>query len=101
MDDGVLSIRWDTGYMNIVKDSFFPCSVDRFKKLLKVIDLDWKHDDSLKEELKVYFQERISANEKYLKTAGKKNEADQKAAKREIQRFERLLQILTKNIGGT
>lgn len=40
MEQGVLSIRWDTGYMDILLDPFFPCSMDKFKKLLKVIDLD-------------------------------------------------------------
>lgn len=61
MEDGVLLIRWETGHMNIILDTFFPCSMDRFKKLLKVVDLDWEHADTLKEKLKVYFQEQISA----------------------------------------
>lgn len=61
MDEGILSIRWDTGSMDIRMDSFFPCSIDRFKKLLKVIDLDWKNCDTLKETLKVYFQQKIHA----------------------------------------
>lgn len=61
MEQGVLSIRWDTGHMDILLDPFFPCSMDKFKKLLKVIDLDWEHADTLKETLKVYFQEQISA----------------------------------------
>lgn len=59
MDEGILSIRWDTGSMDIRMDSFFPCSIDRFKKLLKVIDLDWENCDTLKETLKVYFQQKI------------------------------------------
>lgn len=71
MEQGVLSIRWDTGHMDILLDPFFPCSMDKFKKLLKVIDLDWEHADTLKETLKVYFQEQISAKKntwKRLKT---------------------------------
>ena len=51
-----LYIKWETGYMNIHMDFFFPCSQQRFKKLLKVIALDWQHEDELKETLKVYFQ---------------------------------------------
>lgn len=53
-----LYIKWETGYMNIHMDFFFPCSQQRFKKLLKVIALDWQQDE-LKEKLKVYFQNRI------------------------------------------
>lgn len=66
MEQGVLSIRWDTGHMDILLDLFFPCPLDKFKKLLKVIDLDWEHADTLKEILKVYFQEQISAKKKIL-----------------------------------
>lgn len=55
-----LYIKWETGYMNIYMDFFFPCSQQRFKKLLKVIALDWQHEDELKETLKIYFQNRIA-----------------------------------------
>lgn len=55
----VLYIKWDTGYMNIVMDVFFPCSMAKFKKLLKVIDLDWQHKEELIETLKNYFQNQI------------------------------------------
>ena len=40
-----LYIKWETGYMNIHMDFFFPCSQQRFKKLLRVIALDWQHED--------------------------------------------------------
>lgn len=56
-----LYIEWETGHMNIHMDFFFPCSQQRFKKLLKIIKLDWQHEDELKEKLKVYFQNRIYA----------------------------------------
>lgn len=59
MDEGILSIRWETGSMDIRLDAFFPCEQARFKKLLKLINLDWEHCDTLKETLKVYFQEKI------------------------------------------
>jgi hypothetical protein len=45
--------------MEIYMDKFFPCEQARFKKLLKIISLDWAHEEELKEELKVYFQNRI------------------------------------------
>lgn len=59
MMENTLHIVWETGYMNIYMDHFFPCSIQRFKKLLKVIVLDWQHEEELKEKLKVYFQNRI------------------------------------------
>lgn len=58
--------------MNIHMDFFFPCSQQRFKKLLKVIALDWQHEDELKETLKVYFQNRISDLVELRKENGKK-----------------------------
>lgn len=56
-----LYIEWETRHMNIYMDFFFPCSVQKFKRLLKIIVLDWKHEEELKEKLKVHFQNRIFA----------------------------------------
>ena len=56
-----LYIEWETGHMNIHMDFFFPCNIQRFKKLMKIIELDWQHEEELKEKLKVHFQNRISA----------------------------------------
>lgn len=67
-----LYIKWETGYMNIHMDFFFPCSQQRFKKLLKVIALDWQHEDELKETLKVYFQNWIADLVELRKENGKK-----------------------------
>ena len=67
-----LYIKWETWYMNIHMDFFFPCSQQRFKKLLKVIALDWQHEDELKETLKVYFQNRIADLVELRKENGKK-----------------------------
>lgn len=67
-----LYIKWETGCMNIHMDFFFPCSQQRFKKLLKVIALDWQHEDELKETLKVYFQNRIADLVELRKENGKK-----------------------------
>lgn len=67
-----LYIKWETGYMNIHMDFFFPCSQQRFKKLLKVIALNWQHEDELKETLKVYFQNRIADLVELRKENGKK-----------------------------
>lgn len=67
-----LYIKWETGYMNIHMDFFFPCSQQRFKKLLRVIALDWQHEDELKETLKIYFQNRIADLVELQKENGKK-----------------------------
>lgn len=67
-----LYIEWETGHMNIHMDFFFPCSQQQFKKLLKVIALDWQHEDELKKTLKVYFQNRIADLVELRKENGKK-----------------------------
>ena len=95
MDEGILSIRWDTGFMDIRLDSFFPCEQARFKKLLKVIDLDWEHSDTLKDTLKVYFQQRIPA----LKEKRKKLAVDLSNAKQAVADLERLVKSRKKPVG--
>lgn len=72
MMENTLHIEWETGYMNIYMDFFFPCEQSKFKKLLKVISLDWQHEDELKETLKVYFQNRIADLVELRKENGKK-----------------------------
>ena len=47
------------GEMNIHMDKFFPCSMETFKKILKVVALDWEHEEAIRETLKSYFQNRI------------------------------------------
>lgn len=95
MDDGILSIRWDTGYMDILKDAFFPCEVSRFRKLLKVIDLDWEHCDTLKADLKVYFQEKIPA----LKERRKLLARDLAQANQAVNDLQRLVKTRKKPVG--
>lgn len=95
MDEGVLSIRWDTGFMDIRSDSFFPCEQARFEKLLKVIDLDLEHSDTLKDTLKVYFQQRIPA----LKEKRKKLAVDLSNAKQAVADVERLVKSRKKPVG--
>ena len=92
MDEGVLSIRWETGFMDIRLDSFFPCEQARFKKLLKVIDLDWEHCDTLKDTLKVYFQEKIPAQ----KERRKKLAVDLSNANQAVADLERLVKTRKK-----
>ena len=92
MDEGVLSIRWETGSMDIRLDAFFPCEQARFKKLLKVIDLDWEHCDTLKDTLKVYFQEKIPAQ----KERRKKLAVDLSNANQAVADLERLVKTRKK-----
>lgn len=89
MDD--LHITYDNGQMTIHLNQFFPCEQARFKKLLKIIKLDWEHEAELKEKLKVYFQNRIpnlpkEAEELNRKAAEYRKEAakckEEKKAKR-------------------
>lgn len=54
----IMRIRWDTGYMVIDLDQFFPASTVKLRKLLKIIRLDWARCDSLTDELKAYFSEK-------------------------------------------
>lgn len=55
-----LHIEFGTGYMDIYMDEFFPCGIQNFKKLLKLIDLDCQHKAELEEKLRTYFQNKIS-----------------------------------------
>ena len=75
--------------------SFFPCEQARFKKLLKVIDLDWEHSDTLKDTLKVYFQQRILP----LKEKRKKLAVDLSNAKQAVADLERLVKSRKKPVG--
>lgn len=85
-----LYIKWDTGYMNINTDVFFPCNMGKFKKLQKVIELDWEHREELTEKLKLFFQKQIlickaaqkeSAN-KYVDAMQQRNDAERKIKSR-------------------
>lgn len=60
MEDNVLYIKYDRGSMAINMDVFFPSSKAAFKKLLKVVDMDWGSDLQHREKLKSYFQEKVS-----------------------------------------
>lgn len=72
MDDLYITYNDGHGEMLIHMDYFFPCSQARFKKLLKIISLDWRHEAELKEKLKVHFQKRIADLVKLWKENSKK-----------------------------
>lgn len=54
----VLEIKWATGHMKIILEKMFPTTKTHFKKLLKVVSMDFKHQDQLRETLMKHFQYR-------------------------------------------
>lgn len=46
-----ITIRWETGYMTINPDAFFPTSTARIRKLLRVVALDFEHQDVIRMQL--------------------------------------------------
>ena len=46
-----ITIRWETGYMTISPDAFFPTSAARIRKLLRVVALDFEHQDVIRMQL--------------------------------------------------
>ena len=69
------------GKMNIYMDYFFPTTQKNFKKILKVIEMDYDHRNEHLERLPVYFNERIVELKELAAVNGKGYwEATQKAA---------------------
>lgn len=85
MDDLYITYNDGHGQMTVHMNAFFPTSQARLNKLLKIIELDWQHEDELKEKLKVHFQNKILECEGLQKCSGKdhlnwrQKEADTKA----------------------
>lgn len=46
-----ITIRWEAGYMTINPDAFFPTSTARIRKLLRVVALDFEHQDVIRMQL--------------------------------------------------
>ena len=46
-----ITIRWETGYMTINPDAFFPTSTARSRKLLRVVALDFEHQGVIRMQL--------------------------------------------------
>lgn len=84
-----LYIVHSRGHMTIHMDKFFPTSQQNFKKLLKIIELDWYHQVELKEQMGSYFNERIAEYDNIIELgiATKKQE-------KEKQRFLKYLSLL-------
>lgn len=81
MDDLYITYNNGHGKMTIHMNYFFPCSQVRFKKLLKIVEMDWQHEAELKEKLKVHFQKRIAdLTELWKENSKKYYDNKQKAA---------------------
>jgi uncharacterized coiled-coil DUF342 family protein len=53
-----IKIRWETGHMEINPDVFFPTSAARIRKLLRVVALDYTHQDDLRMQMARYCEDR-------------------------------------------
>lgn len=57
-----IHIQWDTGYMNINPEQFFPCTLKTLKALKKkVIDIanPWSHREEVIEQIRDHLRERV------------------------------------------
>lgn len=55
---GPITIRWETGSMTINPDAFFPTSTTRIRKLLRVVALDFEHQDDIRMQMAGYCEDR-------------------------------------------
>lgn len=73
MENYDLSIKWDTGYMNLHCELFFPCTQKKMLYLVKkVIPLSWLHQDEIFKDLQEYFVDRIQRTEAALEETKKR-----------------------------
>ena len=56
---GYIDIEWYTGSMTIILDKFFPCTMAKYRLLLKTIALDYANEAMIRNILKSYFQNKI------------------------------------------
>ena len=62
MKENTIFIRYKQygkGSMEIYLDAFFPTSKEKFKKLLKIVDMDCDNSAEIRETLKNYLQKKI------------------------------------------
>lgn len=58
-----IHISYRNGCMDIYLPEFFPCNSTKFKKLLKVVEMDYENSETIKKDLREHFKERIAACE--------------------------------------
>ena len=54
----ILIIKWSTGFVEIIPDEFFPCTVDKANQVFKLMNR-WCSDETIAE-LRAYFIDKIS-----------------------------------------
>lgn len=59
-----IKIRWETGHMEINPDVFFPTSTARIRKLIRVVALDFPHQDDLRMQMARYCEDRAEEMKK-------------------------------------
>lgn len=55
----IIQIKYPRGHMSIKLDTFFPTSQSNFKKLLRVIEMDWMDQDDHIQKIKNWLIEEI------------------------------------------
>lgn len=55
-----VTIKYPNGCMQINLENFFPTSQKNVKGLLKVISMDWEHEGSIKQQIKVWLMQEIT-----------------------------------------
>lgn len=63
----IITINYPNGYMTINLDTFFPTSQSNFKKLLKVIEMDWQNRDGHIRLIKQWVEDEIKDCESLAK----------------------------------
>lgn len=69
--DDILTINWYNGNARIYMPSFFPCNETTYKKLKKLIQLDYEHEDELLERIRKHFEIQCYIHEASFKQYGK------------------------------
>lgn len=67
-----LEIKYENGQMTIHMDAFFPTSQARLKKLLKVVDLDFEHQEDHIKQMNDFFNDKLVELEDKKTSSGKK-----------------------------
>lgn len=72
----IITINYPNGYMTINLDTFFPTSQSNFKKLLKVIEMDWQNRDGHIRLIKQWVEDEIKDCESLAKEYAKLKSLD-------------------------
>ena len=62
-----IEFKTEHGHYLIHLDEMFPCSKDKFKKVMKLVKWDWESYDTNKEIINQHFRSQIEENEAKMK----------------------------------